>query len=428
MGESDEHKKETWNLSTNTAAEFGDLGALAHRLSKQRSNNDRAVITAATADQNSILNTFNIAPSEPLHLAAQHGHIAITNFLLQRGYDVDTGVPRSLSSSLTIEDGEPISLATPIHRACFSGAIGCVHILLENGANLFVKDNSFGDLMTPLHKAVKGGRYNAVALILIHVMHRGRKICCGNNSEGNTENSEVKNLMRKIIEMVDSRGRTPLDLAKELDANGEEEVSSVRRWDIVAGGTAADFHKCVQLVQNAKKIISNENIGYDGIEYGIFSEDGMNALLSGCPSGDGSTCDTAAWEIAYQNSLLKSIGRMINCGGSTQTGTQCSSEKGMINSAPMIRSLAQKEPIPSSQIKETINNAMEIIDETNVEKELLSATNNSMKEGANTGNISPVGQPCKICKAQTIALFRLRCGGLVCRKCKRKYRNNKIMM
>ena len=99
----------SWNLSSNTAAEYGDLKALSHRITQ---TNDRGE-----------------SHSEPLHLAAQHGHVSVTSYLLNNGYNADSG-----SRITSMKPNEHNS--TPLHRACYSGAIGCVKLLLDHNANL----------------------------------------------------------------------------------------------------------------------------------------------------------------------------------------------------------------------------------------------------------------------------------------------------
>jgi len=178
---------------------------------------------------------------------------------------------------------------TPLHRASFSGAVCTMEILIQwnrhglgmttvaeknhqNGegsinnnfkpkietrenkyCNLLARDRSFGDYMTPIHKPAVGWRYLAVKLLLDkldvisdsfynlhHVESKNRNIKSNEKLQYPTQNA---NLLHRALEMKDSRGRTALEVAKELECNQEEERLSVRRWDCVAGGVV-DWSKC----------------------------------------------------------------------------------------------------------------------------------------------------------------------------------------
>jgi ankyrin repeat protein len=202
-------KRVPLSLSSLTAAEFGDLHALVNR---QQQKHPR------TGTNDGIFSTTAIQTTTPLHLAAQHGHVAATAWLLQyTHYSVHSN-----------EGG-----ATPLHRASFSGAVSTMQLLLkqenfEGGAFVFLlaRDTSFGDDMTPLHKAVSGGRYLAVQLLLDELLAQG--------------------LLSQGLEIRDSLGRTPRELATEKRQRAEQERKSVARWDTVAG-VSADWDKCLQV-------------------------------------------------------------------------------------------------------------------------------------------------------------------------------------
>ena len=52
-----------------------------------------------------------------------------------------------------------------------------------------------------------------------------------------------------ILNAVDGSNRTPLALAYEMNAKGEDEILSLRRWDVVADGPA-NFQKCIDIIEN----------------------------------------------------------------------------------------------------------------------------------------------------------------------------------
>jgi len=86
-----------------------------------------------------------------LHYAAQHGHVDICKYLISKGCDID---PHACG-------------ATPLHRACYSGAIECVKVLLDAGANPDLQDTtSSGRGDRAIHKASRGKQQEVIKLLL----------------------------------------------------------------------------------------------------------------------------------------------------------------------------------------------------------------------------------------------------------------------
>lgn len=337
--------------------------------------------------------TRSRSTSEPLHLASQHGHISVTSYLLQNGFHADSGAVHDK----TIKP----NAATPLHRACYSGAIGCIQLLLDHDASLLARDNSFFDEMTPLHKAVKGGRFLAVAVIVNFC----KKM---NNDAGEFD----FNLLRQILMAKDASDRTPLELARELESLGEKEILSLRRWDSVAGGTAS-FSKCIDILNKVIEEVSRDNyILVDHMDAhdtsstrGAFAD---MAALCDCEDEeyDNGNCKTAAWEKAFTSAILKSTASLIDAGINTD-GTNTIEAKGG-SSSPTIPSLKFES----------------------LQAIVGTCTDGTVASSIGSGNCPSIpkkrmGQPCGHCGQDSLALFRAPQGALVCRQCLRRSRSKR---
>ena len=367
-------------LSTTTAAEYGDLSSLRLRLNKK---NTAAIVSSTTSC--SITNGGHT----PLHLAAQHDQVAVTSFLLQNSYRADTGqVP---SSTISGHEEEPIAQMTPLHRAAHSGALGCIQILLDYGADVHSRDHSMGDAMTPLHKAVKGGRYLAVALIL--------KNCLDGN-----ENGEI---LKRMLRDVDSKNRTPLKLARELRAGGQDEVDSVRRWDSVAGG-CANWSLCVKLLEDAEADLLKHHTrkrGNEGSQTIRRSHEYRDQYLTipdcNCTDGGPSKeCKIATWESVFRSALFQSTTNFVSV---VSVSTEVDKDENKLNSNSWL-------PLETDKGSTSISNRDDSIEKSN---------DHTCEERQSLKSERFLGQPCTNCGRASLVLFRSKSGSLVCRSCQR---------
>lgn len=360
-----------WNLSTNTAAEYGDLGALLHREAKQEQMTKSSSSPVAFEEQ------------EPLHLAAQHGHVAIVAYLLNKGYDPNSGIP--MDSSVAIhtstattntttnnDDNNNNTSTPPLHRACFSGSLGCIQLLLDSGADIALKDYSFGDEMTPLHKAVKGGRYRAVALLINFMKANGS--------------------LEHALQYRDKQERTPLDLAMELHTLGTDEILSLRRWDKIAGGPAS-FTKCIELLKDARDFHpTNEN------QYNTFSSLASLETLSQCCDCDnqvGVCNNISSWEKAFTKAIYESTNTLL---------------------LDQQDEYAQQDTSISPKEHDSI-----LLNSNNLDIEPLVSSGSA--SDLNENHQILLGKSCQRCYKPSIALFRFS-DKLLCRDC----RKEKVMM
>ena len=364
----------------------------------------------------------------PLHLAAQNGHIAITSYLLINQYDADLGfiLPSSSSSSSSSEHNnnnniekqkyiQKYKLSTPLHRACYSGSLSCIKLLLDFGANIFSIDYSMDDGMTPLHKAIKGGRY-LVVLFLLDYLKSGKNDNDNNNNNDDDNNNNHSSciLLKKALEIKDKRNRKPIDLALELQSIGEDAILSVRRWDVVAGGEA-NFNDCVTLLQNAEKECNNsynndynnDDYNNDGNEKIIMSSNNkivLNDIISKCNcennSNDDNQCKTSIWEAQFHSAMLQSTQTLMKESNLNNNNTTNNNDQNNMSHEALQHN--NNNDNADSDTKDESNN-------TRIE----STTMNNKKATTSTS----LGLACQKCGLKTISLFRFEQSYLVCQKC-----------
>jgi ankyrin repeat protein len=357
------------SLSSATAAEYGDIESLSHRLVEKRTN-------AHSHPEQHVITNGGITP---LHLAAQHDHPAAVSLLLSKGgCHVDTG--------LTSDDRSSYCGATPLHRASFAGSVSAMEVLLEWGSeqssaistDILAKDESFGDLRTPLHKAVAGGRPLAVQLLLMFLRQ--------------------KNLLADALNAVDSQGLTAMQLAQQFTSLETEELErekcSVRRWDSIAGGPA-DWTSCLSLLESAATPSSIQELTSHKAAISTLTSFEKKLPLFCADDeecGDG-ICRTAAWERAFRSALATSL------------------QSSLALSKPTIENENR-----SGHISTTLVEPNKCKDKEN-HMILQDRQDASLKYE----HKAQVGRICDKCREQVITLFRFN-GKLVCRECKRTQR------
>lgn len=363
----------TCSLSSFTAAEFGDVQALLQAFSREGSNCRRSSSWSTTPG---ILSDG----ITPLHLAAQHGNVAATWILLEKGYPVDGDGP-----------------CTPLHRASFSGATATMSLLLDSNqkANLLAVDKSFGDERTPLHKAVAGGRYLAVALLIDAVRKEG--------------------LLEEALKARDRNNETPIEVAHKLQKNQLEERQSVARWNVVAGGIVADWGKCVALLSKAEQEVKS------------IAQVAPAKKLPSHPFGSlgdcfeceaNGKCVTASWSTAFQKALRQAVS--ISQISQEPNGTVQSTSLKQDDAAPR----RPHADAPAKQSKEQ-NLFQEEGREIDSARQAAATRDELRTVSPQPKESHPIGRACKLCRVNRFVLFTIPSGALVCKECKQRRRGKK---
>lgn len=439
----DDHDKDKMlplTLSTTTAAEYGDLVSLAYRLNKQ---SKKSVVPSLLLQQKqqrqhqqqdsspSSIDFVGISTNTltPLHLAAQNGHAAITSYLLQNGYDADLGYT-AVNNNTNTKNTHDNTNASPLHRACYSGSLSCIQLLLENGANDMAIDYSIGDEMTPLHKAVKGGRYLAVALLIYHFHQKQHK-----ESKSQSLGQPCLHYLQSALEAKDKMNHTPIQLAHKLQSYGEDEILSLRRWDKVAGDTRADFDLCVLLLQYASSSmihsstkLESESSSTTLIFFHLQNEFGKVQSSLASSSLSSLSCnwenkEIIAWEEGLNKALMQFTSTFMK-EITNKTREQQELEQTIImnnhncskNSTSTIASKVYLQEEDGNDSNKNIvpppanDKNSNTIHQNEHELEEISSEKNDLKQEV-------LGQACQACGVITLSLFRFRDGRLVCRKC-----------
>ena len=129
--------------------------------------------------------------STPLHFAAGYNRLAVVEYLLQHGADVQAKDKGGL---------------VPLHNACSYGHYEVTELLVRAGASVNVSDLW---KFTPLHEAAAKGKYDIVRLLLKHGADAGKK-----NRDGHTPLDLVRDGDQDIADLL--RGDAALlDAAKK---------------------------------------------------------------------------------------------------------------------------------------------------------------------------------------------------------------------
>jgi len=328
----------------------------------------------------------------PLHLAAQHGHVAATWLLIK-----DEGLPVDghwNDDTLEQSGNNSRKVCTPLHRAAFSGAIATMKLLLEKRANLLARDESFGDQRTPLHKAAAGGRYLAVAL-LIDALQEQNLLCNG-------------------LSALDRDGLSPLQIAQHYQRIQEEERQSVSRWDVVAG-CVADWDKCASLLLEAAREVDGSDPTKNKKRNDLPSATKTSSKLSSkltrhrfaevdcLDCEQNGECVTATWSEAFQKAMLQSVSTMTT----TTTNQKESNHPPMDDNTATETAMEMEEPSSSSNA----GSIPPLVSENKLNYPALLPP-------------SSAGRACEACGKSTIVLFPSgeNKGTLVCKKCRPKSR------
>lgn len=137
-----------WGSPLMTALAFGYLSA-AEALAKRGARVDNLAAAAGLGRLDDARRLLAAADGETRHralaLAAQHGHVDVVRLLLDAGENPSRHNPEGNHGH-----------STPLHQAVLAGHEAVVHLLVERGASLDIKDTIYQ--ATPLGWAIYGGQ------------------------------------------------------------------------------------------------------------------------------------------------------------------------------------------------------------------------------------------------------------------------------
>ncbi|XP_029951992.1 ankyrin repeat domain-containing protein 27-like [Salarias fasciatus] len=163
------------------------------------------------------VNSSNVDGFTPLHVAALHGHAALSALLVRHGANVNARTSQS---------------ATPLHLASQNSHVQVLRFLLECNAKLNKKDQ-YGN--TPLMHACLRGNLEAASILL-----QSDALLNVANLQGNTALHEaVRRGHQPLVELLlrggasagvrNKRQRTPLDCAYELGGKNTEILRALQK-------------------------------------------------------------------------------------------------------------------------------------------------------------------------------------------------------
>ena len=197
-----------------------------------------------------------------------------------------------------------------------------------------------------------------------------------------------EDLLLQGLQAMDRNKETPLHVAQSLQKNQLEERQSVARWDVVAGGSSADWDKVVELLVQAEKEVDAKGHDSKLISSNLPRHNFTTMNCMDCEANG--ECVTASWTAAFQKALQQSISFPTS-----DAASQKSNEE-------KVTLAIEPDKAPSMETNEIHNNARE--------------------EPENSKDSNPVGRPCQSCGMVKFALFPTSNGLLVCKKCKPKRR------
>jgi ankyrin repeat protein len=137
-----------WTSPLMTALAFG-FHDTAEALVRRGARVDSLPLAAGLGSENEVVRMLPTSTAEERHralaVAAQHGHVAIVEQLLDAGEDPNRFNPSGLHAH-----------STPLHQAALKGHLDVVRALVERGARSDVRDKIYDG--TPLGWAIHGGQ------------------------------------------------------------------------------------------------------------------------------------------------------------------------------------------------------------------------------------------------------------------------------
>ncbi|OCT84861.1 CARD- and ANK-domain containing inflammasome adapter protein [Xenopus laevis] len=144
------------------------------------------------------INAVNPSGETLLHMAAASGHVAVIEYLINKGAKIDS---------------KDMKHRTPLHRASENGHGEAVKVLLRAGAFIYSLDDAS---LTPLHLAAENNHQNVLKILL---QEEGRQYKNRHNfihmaaTQGNSKLTQLLLKNRAPVDAVDEKKQTALHYA-----------------------------------------------------------------------------------------------------------------------------------------------------------------------------------------------------------------------
>ena len=237
---------------------------------------------------------------------------------------------------------------------------------------------------------------------------------------------QKRNIIQEALQIKDSSGLTPLQLARHYTSMNEEDLEnekqSVRRWDVVAGNENADWHTCLRLLESVTASTIDDTKTSQVVkatQQNLLSTSNKPMDMSMpayCVNGDDcedGRCGTSVWEDAFRRALSSSMEMSLNKNNLSKVFTL----GGICPVVPTSKEVVKDEATQQNSLEEASPDQGVSMDCTSTADEVNDDPSKATQTSETTEK--KMGRQCDSCGKHTAALFRSVNHQLVCKQCRR---------